>query len=357
MSYSRSIVSGTTENWTPSQILGPTPQGLVEGTFQQPIDHTGLLPGQTFAQRYWVDSEFATSPNAPIIYHICGEGNCAHGYFLHDNAIFWAQQLGARLVYLEHRYYGRSLPFSDLSASHLKFLTLSNVLDDLATFEKWISKQNGWTGPWIVVGGSYSGTLAALYRFEHPDLVVGALAASAPMKSGVGVDEGTQNDLDMLSSTDPSQGPDGLRQWTYESCTKFGFWTTDGNTLFEPNQWLCGQLYEQAPRFNAQAYNQKYYAPFVSSGSGSASHILFTYGSEDIWTTIGIPVDQKSNPNITVHLIEGAGHHYDLNYPSWSDSSAVQQARALFLQLAKSWITNGDKLDGPRVLRQKVRGI
>jgi pimeloyl-ACP methyl ester carboxylesterase len=314
------------------------PDSLTAGTFQQDIDHTGLLPGQTFAQRYWVDSEYATSPNAPVIYHICGEGDAETSYFLHDNAIAWAQALGAHLVYLEHRYYGKSLPFSDFSNDHMTYLTLNNELEDLATFQRWITKTQGFTGKWISVGGSYSGTISALYRFKHPELVVGALAASAPMVSGQGQDQDSADSGSDASSTDPSSDT-GDRPWIYESCTTFGFWETDGSTLFEPSSSLCQQLFgNNVPHFDATTYNQTYYQPFITGSVASASNILFSYGSDDIWTTIGIPQTGFTNPNISVTVIQGAGHHFDLNYPDSSDSQAVLDARAQFLSLAKKWL-------------------
>jgi len=267
---------------------------LVAGIYSQDIDHTGLLPSQTFHQRYWVDTEYAQGKNAPVIYHICGEGDATQGYFLNDNAIAWAKTLGANLVYLEHRYYGLSLPFSDLSSEHLAYLTLNNELEDLASFQKWISKTKGWSGKWISVGGSYSGTISALYRFAHPELIVGALAASAPMISGIGSEQGSQSDVDELSSTDPSDDT-GSRQWVYQSCTTFGFWEAQGMDLFNPSAWLCQQLFGNAPYASSTEYNQKYNAPFLSSSANAPSNILFTYGSDDVWTKIGLVQQNNSN--------------------------------------------------------------
>jgi pimeloyl-ACP methyl ester carboxylesterase len=309
---------------------------LTEGVFNQPIDHFGQLTGQTFAQRYWVDTQYASGPNAPVIFHICGEGDAEVGYFLHDNAIEWAKTIGANLVYLEHRYYGKSLPFTDLSNEHIQYLTLDNVMEDFATFEKWISAKQGWTGKWISVGGSYSGTLSAIYRQTHPELVVGALAASAPMISGVGQDD--DDSSGGLANTDPSAS-DGGRPWVYQSCTKFGFWQTDGSTLYEPSTALCQAIFGDAvPMYNKDEYNQKYYAPYLASSATAPSNILFTYGTDDIWTTIGLPPQSNLNSKITIQLIEGAGHHFDLNDPTSSDSDAVKAARVEFLTLAKEWL-------------------
>lgn len=321
------------------------PAALTPGTFQQPIDHFGhfgALSGQTFAQRYWVDSEYASqSDTAPIIYHICGEGDAEQGYFLNDNAIEWAKTLGAHLVYLEHRYYGKSLPFADLSTDHMQYLTLGNVLEDLATFQKWIATQQGWKGKWITVGGSYSGTISALYRQKHPELIVGALASSAPMISGVGQAEGTQDDVNTYSSTDPSDDS-GERQWIYQGCTTFGFWEADGPgpdaDLMYPSSWLCQQLFGNAPYADPKVYNQEYDQPFLSNGEGAPSNILFTYGSDDIWTTLGLAQQQNQNSNITIQVIDGAGHHFDLNAPESSDTPAVLAARTEFVTLAQRWL-------------------
>jgi pimeloyl-ACP methyl ester carboxylesterase len=292
-----------------------------------------------------VDSEYATtsasgSPDtAPVIYHICGEGDATEGYFLNDNAIEWAKTLGAHLVYLEHRYYGESLPFSDLDNDHMQYLTLDNVIADLAGFQNWIMSTQGWTGKWISVGGSYSGTLSAIYRQRHPELVVGALASSAPMISGQGED--TDNASSDASSTDPSNDS-GDRPWVYESCTTFGFWEASGDdpssTLYDPSASLCQELFGDITLADSAAYNLKYDAPFISSASGSPSNILFTYGSDDVWTNIGLTQQTNSNPGITLRTISGAGHHFDLNAPSFDDSSEVIAARAAFTALAKQWL-------------------
>lgn len=315
------------------------PLALAGGTFQQAIDHTDPTAG-VFAQRYWVDTEYAQGANAPVIYHICGEGDAEQGYFLNDNAIAWAQTLGANLVYLEHRYYGQSLPFPDLSTEHLKYLTLDNVIEDLADFEKWIASQPGFSGPWISVGGSYSGTLSAIYRQKHPELVVGALASSAPMISGIGELVGSGADVENYSSTDPSDDS-GERQWIYQACTTFGFWVATGESIHSglesPSAWLCGQLFGGAPHYDSATYNQAYNQPFLSGTSGSPSNILFTYGSNDVWTNLGLSQQTNSNPGIEILVIHGAGHHFDLNPPSPNDSQEVIQARTEFVAKSREW--------------------
>jgi hypothetical protein len=76
------------------------------------------------------------------------------------------QQKGATIV-LEHRFYGTSNPYPDLSVKSLKVHTIQQAIDDLDYFANNVKlampgvdnvKPNV-NNPWILVGGSYSGAL------------------------------------------------------------------------------------------------------------------------------------------------------------------------------------------------------
>lgn len=150
----------------------------------QLIDHFAAkntaMSGKTFKQNFYVDTSFAKSKSAPVVLYLCGEGPCEgpSGTALVNS---FASKYGAYRVALEHRYYGTSQPFSDLSSQHMVYLSMDQALEDLATFENMLKAKLGLTGKWIVVGGSYAGELAAYYREKHPDLVAGALASSGPV--------------------------------------------------------------------------------------------------------------------------------------------------------------------------------
>ncbi len=150
--------------------------------FDQKIDHFSNSGQRTFKQRYFVDSSFVkgNASAAPVIYYICGEGTCdgATGTALVNEI---AKKYGAHRVALEHRYYGYSQPFATLTSTNLKFLSLDQAMEDLASFQRYAQEQMGLQGKWISVGGSYPGELSAFYRLKHPELVVGALASSAPV--------------------------------------------------------------------------------------------------------------------------------------------------------------------------------
>ncbi len=148
--------------------------------FDQKFDHSKPSSTKTFKQRYFVDSHYAQNNNSPVFYIICGEWNCA-GTGSYSSVEAMAKKFKAHLVALEHRFYGESLPTTKLTTANLKTLTLESAIEDLATFQKFMMEEKGLQGKWISVGGSYAGTLSAFYRLKHPELVVGAIASSAPV--------------------------------------------------------------------------------------------------------------------------------------------------------------------------------
>ncbi|WPU63229.1 S28 family serine protease [Peredibacter starrii] len=149
------------------------------GFYNQKLDHRNPN-SPIFKQRFFVDSKYASGPDAPVFLIICGEWNCG-GTGSSSFVESMAKNMKGHLVSLEHRFYGESLPTANLTAQNLQHLSLEAALMDLATFQQDLMKTRGWTGKWIVTGGSYAGTLAAFYRLKFPTLAAGALASSAPV--------------------------------------------------------------------------------------------------------------------------------------------------------------------------------
>ncbi|KAG5408898.1 hypothetical protein IGI04_005217 [Brassica rapa subsp. trilocularis] len=159
--------------------------------FNQNLDHFTFTPKSymTFQQRYAIDSKHwaGAKDNAPILAFLGEESSLDSDLsaidFLRDNG----PRLKALLVYIEHRYYGKTMPFGSAeealkNASTLGYLNAAQALADYASIllhvkEKYSTKHS----PIIVIGGSYGGMLAAWFRLKYPHIALGALASSAPL--------------------------------------------------------------------------------------------------------------------------------------------------------------------------------
>lgn len=151
--------------------------------FDQILDHFNYQASNTWQQRYFVFDTFFNPKTGPIILYICGEGECK-GISDQSFTAKIAESTSALVVALEHRYYGKSLPFgnSSIYLQNLKFLNAQQALRDLSYFLTKM-KNSGLhkitnKNPWITIGGSYPGALSAWFRSKYPDLTIGALSSS-----------------------------------------------------------------------------------------------------------------------------------------------------------------------------------
>lgn len=162
------------------------------GTFQQLIDHKNPGLG-TFSQFYYWSDEFWAGPGSPMVLNTPGEINVT-GYqsYLSTNRTTGviAQAIGAGVIVLEHRYWGMSSPFAQLTTANMKYLTLENSIADLNYFASNVHLPFDRFGtsapskaPWVFAGGSYSGALAAWTEATAPGTFWAYLASSAPVEA------------------------------------------------------------------------------------------------------------------------------------------------------------------------------
>ncbi len=156
---------------------------VVTNWMDQRLDHFDKNNQQTFKQRYYINTSYAMSSASPVLLYICGESTCHASSVGRGAIVDYAKRFNAVIVALEHRYYGQSQPFDKLTTKNMKYLSTYQAVEDLASFQKYLSQKNSFNGKWVAIGGSYPGNLAAYYRLKYPDLVVGALASSAPVKA------------------------------------------------------------------------------------------------------------------------------------------------------------------------------
>ena len=184
--------------WGPLQIIEDIANSGFQTNYNQTqywynsqlLDHFNLLENQTWSQRYWIVSDYYKPEiNGPVFFYICGEYTCPGlpNYRLFPLEL--AEEFGALIVVLEHRFYGLSQPFGngDLTVDRLTYLTVDQGLYDLAYFMNWIRTSGNFnvseSTKFATIGGSYPGALSAWFREKFPYLTVGALASSAVVNS------------------------------------------------------------------------------------------------------------------------------------------------------------------------------
>lgn len=163
--------------------------------FMQLVDHFAWANQDTWLQRYLVNQDHWCGPECPILFYTGNEGDIE--VFANNTGWMWenAAELRAMLVFAEHRYYGKSMPYNidptqvrPDETDKLGYLSSEQALADFArlAYELKTTIYQAKRSPIITVGGSYGGMLAAWMRMKYPNLVAGALAGSAPILQFVG---------------------------------------------------------------------------------------------------------------------------------------------------------------------------
>uniref|UniRef100_V9KNU6 Lysosomal Pro-X carboxypeptidase n=3 Tax=Callorhinchus milii TaxID=7868 RepID=V9KNU6_CALMI len=154
--------------------------------FQQKVDHFGFSEVSTFKQRYLIADQDWDRNGGPILFYTGNEGDIV--WFCNNTGFMWdiSKEMKAMLVFAEHRYYGKSMPFGQKAFSdpkYLDYLTSEQALADFAVLIRNLKRTipGAQNSPVIAMGGSYGGMLAAWLRMKYPHVVIGAIAASAPI--------------------------------------------------------------------------------------------------------------------------------------------------------------------------------
>lgn len=157
--------------------------------FAQSADHVNKQNRERFWQRYFVYADYSKHEhNFPLFVYCGGEqGDIYREWERLGFMLEVAKRQGAKVLFLEHRYFGSSLPFGNQSflkhPSRVGLLSLEQSFQDYAE----IIRQHKGDGPVITYGGSLSGTIAALIRIQFPSLIDMAFASSAPLLGFDGV--------------------------------------------------------------------------------------------------------------------------------------------------------------------------
>jgi len=162
--------------------------------FEQPLNHFALprRSDLTYRQRYCVYNGYVENMNNATVLFYTGNESPLEQY-INNTGLMWelAPRLQAQIVFVEHRYEGKSLPDPSIP----NCMAYSSSIQALADYANFIEKRlfGGDTDsttsndgllqrrPVIAFGGSYGGMLSAWMRMKYPNVIAGAVAASAPI--------------------------------------------------------------------------------------------------------------------------------------------------------------------------------
>lgn len=165
---------------------------FVDHNFSVPIDHfhneSRYEPHTRdhFNLRYWFDASHYKE-GGPVFLIAAGEtnGRDRFPFLSHGIVTQLAKTYNGLGVILEHRYYGESYPFADLTTKNIRFLSTEQAMADYAYFASNVVfpglehlNLTADAVPWIGYGGSYAGAFVAFLRKVYPEVFFGVVSSS-----------------------------------------------------------------------------------------------------------------------------------------------------------------------------------
>ncbi|EOD12939.1 hypothetical protein EMIHUDRAFT_213197 [Emiliania huxleyi CCMP1516] len=155
------------------------------------VDHFGGAAG-TFPQRlclydkWWKRASkggFKAPADAPgpILFYTGNESPVDE--YVNNTGLMWelAEDLGALIVFAEHRYEPLSHPALCGTQRCFAYCTTAQAIADWVTIIAALRRKHKVRAPVVAFGGSYGGMLAGWLRMKYPEVVDGVIAASAPI--------------------------------------------------------------------------------------------------------------------------------------------------------------------------------
>ncbi|PVD19043.1 hypothetical protein C0Q70_21602 [Pomacea canaliculata] len=136
----------------------------------------------------------------------------------------------------------------------------------------------------------------------------------------------------------------GGRQWTYQTCTEFGYFQTSDSKnqpfgSYFPLEFFIKQCQDIfGPKFNADLIQQG--INFTNTNYGGynlkVTNVVFPNGSVDPWHALGIVKDLS--PNATAIFIDGTAHCANMYPATPDDPPQLVQARLTISKLIGQWV-------------------
>lgn len=137
---------------------------------------------------------------------------------------------------------------------------------------------------------------------------------------------------------------EGGRQWTYQTCTEFGFYQT---STYQPqifgNQFPIDFFIQQCIDIFGTKFNRTFINEAIDRTNNiygdldiEVSNVVFVHGSIDPWHALGIT--KTIEQNAPAIYIEGTAHCANMYPPSPDDLPQLSAAREQISDLIDTWL-------------------
>ncbi|KAE8742815.1 hypothetical protein FOCC_FOCC011553 [Frankliniella occidentalis] len=159
---------------------GPTP--VRRSSVQQPLDHLDADNAARWTQAYWRNAEHYKE-GGPAFVMLSGTADYASDWLRRGHMADLARAFGADSYFLTTRFFDRvDHPTPDVSVESLAYLSVEQVLQDVASFIEQLDLHN--THRQVVLfGAGFGGAVATWARMRFPDLVSGVVASGATLEA------------------------------------------------------------------------------------------------------------------------------------------------------------------------------
>ena len=152
--------------------------------FQQRLNHLDAHGNEFFNQTFLTNFDPNISLSSPsLIVYLGGFSKLKSEVFDYPGIVALSSATNAKIIALEHRFFGDSVPSEGLTTENRNYLIIQQALADIDTFLEYVNNKFCPSKKCNIglVGTGYAASLATWSRIRYPHLSLGVWASSAPL--------------------------------------------------------------------------------------------------------------------------------------------------------------------------------
>jgi serine protease 16 len=155
-----------------------------EGIFRARLDHFRPQNQQRVNFTYRVNADHYDPENGPLYIYLKDYRDTSTRWIQSGLMVDIARETRAALLTFDYRYFGANQPTPTASAEDLEFLSVEQILGDIADFVRFVRQYigNGRFAPVILYGSGFGGVLSVWARSRFPHLIDAAWSSSGYLR-------------------------------------------------------------------------------------------------------------------------------------------------------------------------------